>query len=125
MLVRPKQSQGRYSTSVRLGDEELSFVFEFRYLGHVITADCRHDKDVAKQFRRKNAVGNMLVRKFSFAPMEAKNPIVRHIATQFMDVPSGVIYTRTLLENFLSVIMTHSNDLLKSPDTPARVWHLR
>ena len=26
MLVRPKQSQGRYSTRVRLGNEELSFV---------------------------------------------------------------------------------------------------
>ena len=31
-LVRPKQSQGRYSTRVRLGNEELSFVEEFRFL---------------------------------------------------------------------------------------------
>ena len=43
MLVRPKQSQGPYSTKVRLGDEELSFVNEFCYLGHVITPDCRYD----------------------------------------------------------------------------------
>ena len=48
MLVRPKQSQGRYSTRVRLGNEELSFVEEFRYLGHVMTADCRDDKDIKK-----------------------------------------------------------------------------
>ena len=48
MLVRPKQSQGRYSTRVRLGNEELSFVVEFRYLGHVMTADCRDDKDIKK-----------------------------------------------------------------------------
>ena len=26
------------------------------------TADCRDDKDIDKQFRRKNAFGNMLVR---------------------------------------------------------------
>ena len=65
MLVRPKQSQGRYSTRVRLGNEELSFVEEFRYIGHVMTADCRDDKDIKKQFRRQNAVGNMLVKKFS------------------------------------------------------------
>ena len=76
MLVRPKQSQGRFSTRVSLGNEELSFVEEFRYLGHVMTADCRNDKDIKKQLRRQNAVGNMLVRKFSFAPIEAKNPIV-------------------------------------------------
>ena len=40
VLVRPKQSQGRYSTRVRLGNEELSFVEEFHYLGHIMTADC-------------------------------------------------------------------------------------
>ena len=48
MLVQPTQSQGRYSTTVRLGNEELSFVVEFRYQGHVMTADCRDDKDIIK-----------------------------------------------------------------------------
>ena len=52
MLVRPKQSQGRFLTRVRLGNEELNFVEEFRYLGHVMTADCRDDKDIKKQFRK-------------------------------------------------------------------------
>ena len=47
MLVRPKQSQGRFSTGVRLGNEELSLVEEYRYLGHIMTADCR-DKDIKK-----------------------------------------------------------------------------
>ena len=45
MLVRPKQSQGRFSTRVRLGNEELRFV-EFRYLVYIMTADCRDDKDI-------------------------------------------------------------------------------
>ena len=73
MLVLPKQSQGPFSTRVRLGNEVLSFVEEFRYLGHnIMTADWRDDKDIKKQFRRQNAVGNMLFRKFSFAPIEAK-----------------------------------------------------
>ena len=53
MLVRPKQSQGRYSKRVRLGNEELSFGQEFRYLGHVMTADCRDDKDIEKQLMRQ------------------------------------------------------------------------
>ena len=39
---------------------------------YVMTADCRDDKDIKKQFMRQNIVGNMLVRKFSFAPIEAK-----------------------------------------------------
>ena len=32
ILVRPKQSQGRYPKRVRLGNEELSFVQKFHYL---------------------------------------------------------------------------------------------
>ena len=34
------------------GNEELSFVEEFRYLGHIMTADCRDDINIKKQFRR-------------------------------------------------------------------------
>ena len=65
-------TQGRYSTRVSPGNEELSFVQEFRYLGHGMTAYYRDDKDIENQFMRQNVVGNMLVRKFAFAPIEAK-----------------------------------------------------
>ena len=37
-----------------------------------MTAECRDDKDIKKQLMRQNYVGNMLVRKFSFAPIKAK-----------------------------------------------------
>ena len=116
MLVRPKQSQGRYSTRVKLGIEELGFVEEFRYLGYAMSTDSRDDKDIKKQFRRHHAVVNMLVRKFSFALIEAKSNCSNHIhiVTPFMDVLFGVIHTRTLLENYLSVIVTHSSVLLTS-----------
>ena len=68
---------------------------EVRYLGLVMTADCRDDTDIGKQFTRKNVVGNILVRKFSFAPMETKIHCSSHIFTQFMDVLFGIINTRT------------------------------
>ena len=54
MLLRPKQSQGRYSTGFRLGNEE-------HLCGRVslpMTPQTRDDKDIQKQFRRKNAVIN-------------------------------------------------------------------
>ena len=44
-----------------------------------------------------------------------------HIVTSFMDVLFGVIHTRTLSENLLSVIVTHSSVLLPSPDTPDHI----
>ena len=84
-----------------------------------MTADCQ-DKDITKQFRRQNAAGNILVRKFSIAPIEAKKSnCSSHIVTPFMDVLFGVIHSKTLLENLLSVVVTHSSVLLTSPDTPA------
>ena len=80
MLVRPKQSQGWYSARVRLGNEELRLVEELRYQGHVMTADCQ-DKDIKKQFRRQNAVRNMLVRKFSLNLCREKFNCSSHIVT--------------------------------------------
>ena len=117
---------GRYSTIVRLGNEELSFVEEFRSIGHVMTANCRDDKD-KKLFKRQYAVGNMLVRSSHLHLLSQKSNCSSHIVTPFMDVLFGVIHTRTLLENSMSVLVRHSNSnvLLTSLDTPARVWHLR
>ena len=95
MMVRPKQSQGRYPTRVRLGNEELSFVEEFRYLGHVMTADCGDDKDVVKQFRRQNT------RSWQYAGQDVLIITTSHIVTQFMDVLSGVILPELYyIENF-------------------------
>ena len=84
-------------------------------IGHVMTADCWDDIYIKKQFRRQNAVGNMLVRKFSFAPTEAKIQLFKSYCYPIYGCALGVILTRTLLENLLSVILTHSNDLLLSP----------
>ena len=39
-----------------------------------------------------------------------------NFVTQYLDVRFGFILTRTLLENLLSVAVTHSNYLLMSPD---------
>ena len=44
-------SQGR--SAMFLGNEELSFVVEFRYIGHIMTADCRDDKDIKKTIQEE------------------------------------------------------------------------
>ena len=64
MLVLPKQSQGRFSTRVRLGNEEPSFVEEFRYLGHIMTADSRDDNDI------KNNSGGKMQLSWQYAGQE-------------------------------------------------------
>ena len=107
-----KANTGRYSTRVRLTNEELSFVDKFSYLGHVMTADCRDDQDIKNRFGTQNAVGNMLVRKVSFAPMETKFQLFKlYCCPVYGQVLQYICFT-TLSENLLSAIVTHSNDLL-------------
>ena len=57
--------------------------------------------------------------------LRQKSNCASDIFTPFVDVLFGVIHSRTLLENLLSVIVTHSSVLLMSPVTPAWIWHLR
>ena len=115
MLVWPKESQGLFSTRVWLGNVELSFVKEFHYVAHIMTADCRDDKDIKKQFTRQNVVGNMLVRKFSFSPIEAKIQLFKWYCYPIYGCALWCIHSRTLLENLLSVIVTHSNVFINVP----------
>ena len=119
-----KQSQSRYSTRVRLWNEELFFVAQIRYLGHVMTADCRDDNDIKKEFRRQNADGNKLVRKFSFAPMEEKIQLFKPYCYQIYGCALWRHSYQNVIKNLLSVIVTHSSVVLMSLDTPARVWHI-
>ena len=118
MLVRPKQSQGRFSTRVMLGNEELSFVEKFCSLGHIMTADCRDDKDIKKQFRRQNAVGNMLVRKCSFAPIEVKIQLFQVILLPHLWMCS--------LASFIDARYSDTfKHLMNVPRYTSSSWHLR
>ena len=56
--------------------------------------------------------------------LRQKSNCSSRIVTQFMYVHFNIIHSRTLLENLLSVIVTHSSMLLTFQDTPARVWHI-
>ena len=42
------QSDLRVGTQQESGSEMRNFVQEFRYLGNIMTADCRDDKDIKK-----------------------------------------------------------------------------
>ena len=127
MLVRPKLSHGQFSTRVRLGNEELIFVEEFRFLGHIMTADCRDDKHIKKNSGGKMQWEICTSRNFHYNLLRQKSNCSSHIVTKFMDVLLGVIHSWTLLEIKLTVSNCYRDTsvLLTSIDTPARVWHLR
>ena len=91
-----------------------------------MTADCRDNKDNEKQFRRQNAVGNMLVRKFSFAPIEAKIQLFQVMLLPNLWMCSlAQSYQNSIRELTASYSDTFKRLIIMSPDTPARVCNLR
>ena len=74
-----------------------------------MTADCRDDKDNKKQFRRQNAVGNMLVRKFSFAPIEAKIQLFKSYCYPIY----GCALWRNLFQNSIWKLTVSYSDTFK------------
>ena len=77
MLVPTKAIRGSVLNKSQARKWGTCFIEELSYLGQVMTADCRDDKDINKQFRKQNAIGNMLVRKFSFASWEEKIELLK------------------------------------------------
>ena len=53
-----------------------------------MTADCRDDNHIKNQFRRQSAVGNMLVRNFSFVPIEAKIQLFKSYVSTLRELPA-------------------------------------
>ena len=75
-----------------------------------MTADCRDDMDIKKQSRWQNAVGNMLVRKFSFAPMEAKI----HLFKSYCHPIYGCTVWRHSYQNSIRKLTVSHSDTFKS-----------
>ena len=90
-------------TLLEICHDELNFVDEFRYLGHVMTATIQEAK-CSWQY----AGSEVLICTYG-----GKNPIIQ--VTLFPNL--------WMLPNVW--IVTHTNELLMSSDTPARVRHLR
>ena len=79
MLVWSKNSQGRYSTSVRLWNEELSFVEEFRYLGHVIWLQTVEIRTLKKTVQEAKCSWKYAVQEVLICTYRVKNPIIQLI----------------------------------------------
>ena len=74
-----------------------------------MTADCRDDKDIKKQFRRQNADGNILVRKFKFAPIEAKIQLFKSYCYPIY----GCALWRQSFQNSISKLTVSYSDTFK------------
>ena len=70
-----------------LCDNELTEVNETKYLGHLINADGKDDKDIQKACGKLYAQGNSLIRKFHMCSEEVKIKLFVTYCTQFYCAP--------------------------------------
>ena len=130
MLVRPKKSQW-IGTQQESGLEMRNLAYSRSFVnlhGYAMTADC-HMKRILKNNSEAKYSWQYAGQEVLICTYCGKNPYCSsHIVTPFMDMPewgTRSSVTRTRLENLSSVMVTHSSVLSTSPDTKARVWHLR
>ena len=58
--------------NVYLGENVLSYVDEFKYLGHIISSDLSDDADIERERRSLATRGNMLAHEFNFCSDDVK-----------------------------------------------------
>ena len=120
------QNNHKVSSQQESGSEmrNLALSRNFGTIGHIMTADCRDDKDIKKQFRRQNAVGNMLVRKFSFAPIEAK---IQLFKSYCYPVYGCALWRHSFQNSIRKLTVSYSDTFKRLINVPryASVWHLR
>ena len=90
-----------------------------------MTADCRDDKILKNNSAVKMQLAICWSASSHLHLLRQKSNCSSRIVTPFIHVHFGLIHSKAQLENLLSVTVTYSSVLLMSPDTPARVWHLR
>ena len=72
MLFPCQQTPIRQYPIVKLSRKTLTFVEEFKYLGHIISADLSDNKDILSQNKKLCARGNMVIRKMKSCSEEIK-----------------------------------------------------
>lgn len=68
--------------NIFLGRNVLSYVEEFKYLGHIISQDLTDDADIDRERRNLAIRGNMLVHKFYFCSEDVKATLFRCYCSQ-------------------------------------------
>ena len=110
MPVRPKQSQGRYSTRVRLGNEELALLWSFVTYHQSWLQIVEIARILINDSGSKMQLSICWSGSSHLDLRRQKYNCSSHIVTNLWMCSIGAILTRILLENLFPVIVTHSND---------------
>ena len=72
LLIRSRKCRIVSKPNIYLGSTVLSYVREFKYLGHILTEDFMDDSDIERELRIMSIRGNIMLRKFQYCDDETK-----------------------------------------------------
>ena len=72
MIIKPCGMQGFFAPKLFIGANEIKYVHEFKYLGHIVTSDFKDERDIDRETRNLYIRGNTIIRKFHFMSLEVK-----------------------------------------------------
>ena len=72
MLIKPRGMRDFIPPKIFINDDEIKYVEQFKYLGHIITSDFTDDLDIERETRNLYIRGNTIARKFGFLSVEVK-----------------------------------------------------
>ncbi|XP_061705685.1 uncharacterized protein LOC133516678 [Cydia pomonella] len=78
---------------VRLNGQPLTIVDQFKYLGHVVSADLKDDADIERERRALSVRANMIARRFAHCSKEVKVSLFRAYCTSFYTSSLWADYT--------------------------------
>ena len=78
----------------------LSYVSEFKYLGHIIDVSCSDDKDIKREIRNLYTRTNILARRFKRCSAVVKLRLFKTFCMCFYDIVLWNRYTTSMYNNF-------------------------
>ena len=87
LIRRNKLLRNAYVPKFKLCNDDLTEVQEVKYLGHLLKADGKDDKDILKTCGKLYAQGNSLLRKFYMCTEEVKVKLFVTFCSQFYCAP--------------------------------------
>ena len=106
MIVNPPSLKINGYPIMRLQNDELGFVNEFCYLGHIISHDLSDNADIEQQRRKLSVRGNILLRNYNFCEKGTKIQLFKSYCSSLMVQLFGIITLRRKFGDLKFVIMT-------------------
>ena len=96
--VKPPFHMTETKPSVFLNHQVLTYVEEFKYLGHIINEAFRDDEDIERERRNLAIRGNILIRKYGYCSDETKCLLFRSFCYQLYTCALWTRYKKSTLD---------------------------